>query len=752
MCVMVSGAVPNYQGCIDPVSRSLPYCDASLALEQRISDLISRLSIEEKVGILGGDPALGDTCSVFNRPIPRLGLPGYFWLEEVNTQANSACLGPNRCATTFPGPLGLAASFNRSLWRDKGDVISTELRAFNNLHWFRYLGPKPDSPVGLTGFGPNINLYIDPRWGRDSEVPGEDPFLSGTYAAEYTLGLQQIDEQGFFKMKSFLKHFTAYNVETNRFNFNANLSTFDLWDSHLRQFEIGMKQGRASGVMCSYTAINGIPSCANSYLMDDIMRKKWSNPDALSFSDCGAFRNMRGDPLHIDNDDETIAAITIMNGTDIEAGSSIWFSGNLAKARDNGLVSDRRIDEAVRRALLQRFQVGLFDDPDTVSWTKIHVDQINSEKHQSINAEAGIQSIVLLKNDNILPINSGQRIAVVGPQAIGKYGYLSDYFGDEVCWNGTVFPNQRTWKCIPSIAEEISRLNGAKLTSVYPGVDISSVNSSLEQEQLALDAAAESDIVILVIGIDRTIETESVDRPDFALPGLQQQFSEKILMLGKPTVLVMVNGGSLAIDKLIEPSRAIIETFNPALTGARAVARSIFGLENRWGKLPVTIYPLDFQNQISIQDMSMTLGPGRTYRYYKGTPLFPFGHGLSLTKFSHSCIRMGSSSSSFSFRCSVSNQGPLNGDEVIMVFHQLSRKTRSRVEVHHPVPLKQLVDFERVSVKSGSSVVINFEIPRTQLAITNQHGERTVYDGEHVLSFSRGHGLDVQFSLHLQSE
>jgi beta-glucosidase-like glycosyl hydrolase len=239
--------IPNYQGCIDPNATSLPYCNTQLSYEARVADLISRLTLAQKIAIIAPQPELGNTCEVHAAGVPEIGLPPYSYLVETNTGVASACISEEKCVTTFNGPLGMAASFNRTNWFLKGSVLGTEMRALRNLAWHR---GDVDDLIGLTGYGPNINIARDPRFGRNSELAGEDPFLSGTYAANMVSGMQQKDSKGYPKMLAYLKHFTAYSRETNRGHDTYNISMHDLWETYLAQYEIAFIEGQATGAMC----------------------------------------------------------------------------------------------------------------------------------------------------------------------------------------------------------------------------------------------------------------------------------------------------------------------------------------------------------------------------------------------------------------------------------------------------------------------------------------------------------------------
>jgi len=309
--------------------------------------------------------------------------------------------------------------------------------------------------------------------------------------------------------------------------------------------------------------------------------------------------------------------------------------------------------------------------------------------------------------------------------------------------------NNKTFDCIPTIAEGIRAANKNGKTVNLIGVDINSARSDGIQAALAASQAA--DAVILVLGIDHSIEYEGADRKDINLPGLQESFALKILALNKPTLLILVNGGVLGIDALVAGPQAIIEAFYPSVQGARALANSIFGVENRWGKLPVTMYPAAYVNEVSIIDFDMSKHPGRTYRYYSGKPLWPFGYGMSLTTFNLSCTSNNYRASqkrgavALSYQCIVKNIGNYDGDEVVMVYHQAGSDIRKKVT--HPVPIKQLVDFQRVTVKKAGTQTITFSLDDTAVQLTDQNGDKLVYPGTHYIAFSRGLGEDVVFTV-----
>jgi len=735
LCTVVVSGVPNGYawGCLN-ISKTLPFCDHTVPLAARVNDLVGRLSLNEQLGLIGPDPRTGvDTCNFMDAGVVRLGIPPYMHLVETNTAVASACYAPFKCATEFPGPTGLGASFNRSMWFAKGDAISSEMRAFNNLNWHRATGDAPKSLIGLTGFGPNINIVRDPRFGRNSELPSEDPFHSGTYATNYVQGCQQ-HNNSYLKMVSGLKHFDAYSVEDNRAGRSFNISMFDLWDTFLPQYRLGFVEGGAHATMCSYASINGVPSCANNYLLNEVVRGIWNRPDVVVGTDCGAVSNMIH-ANHYASSPEDAAAKSINSGTDMELGDTFFSplssggQNSLQMAIDKGLTTADRVRTAVSRILTKRFLLGQFDPLALQPYTTLGLEMINSTEHQALNFDAALQSMVLLHNDGVLPLAPGRRVAVVGPHSISQRDLIEDYAGDQRCFDGTD-------TCIPTIGEMLTRYNVGGTTTVAKGVDMNSGDAS--GIPAALAAARSSDVVVLCLGIGHNEEHEAMDRTNITLPGLQYSFAQQIIALGKPVVLVLVNGGAVAIDGI--STNGIIEAFYPSMRGAEALAHLVFGLANRWGKLPVTLYPAAYVSEVSMYSFDMSLAPGRTYRYYTGTPLFPFGFGLSYTTFATACKQTATT-----FACTVTNTGARDGDQVLLVYHRASDAIRHSVS--HPVPLRGLVDFNRVAVGRGATEPVEFTVADSYTGLTNAAGEVVQYAGVHYIDISDGVSPAITFTI-----
>eukprot|EP00041_Stephanoeca_diplocostata_P031791 m.1000808 g.1000808 ORF g.1000808 m.1000808 type:complete len:580 (-) comp24028_c0_seq12:1391-3130(-) len=492
-------------------------------------------------------------------------------------------------------------------------------------------------------------------------------------------------------------------------------------------------------------AENGHPSCANGYLLNDVLRGKFGQEHAFVTTDCGAVSNMLGPPANAASPEQA-CAWTINNGTDLEMGSTVW-TEHMHAAYMGGLVNESTITRSSRRAFRQLMLAGRFDPPSVVGWSALGVDAINSSHSQQVAYEAALQGMVLLKNEGqLLPLKAGSNLAVVGPMAVNQ-DLMSDYAGgtgESGCW-----PHSDE-SCIVTIGGAIAQLNDASRqdgTPVLRGVDVNSQDGSGIAEAIA--AAQEADVVVLVLGNDRTQEHEGIDRPDITLPGLQEQFALEILGLKKPTVLIMANGGPLAIDSLLPGCGAVVEAFNPAQS-TPALAQLLFGRENRWGKLPYTIYPRAYATEQPMANFDMTVVPGRTYKYYRGTPLFAFGHGLSYATFIVMCgppAGHPSNGGSASVTCTVNNQDDIAGDEVLLAYHTVGDAIKARV--NHPVPIRALRAFERVRVPARGSVKVEFTFTQTDFLLVNNEGEKALYPGDHAIVVDNGAGSEATIDFHL---
>eukprot|EP00040_Diaphanoeca_grandis_P016335 m.84243 g.84243 ORF g.84243 m.84243 type:complete len:798 (+) comp25726_c0_seq1:98-2491(+) len=738
----VQGAMFQYS-CRSTASKQFKFCDVSLPIETRVADLLVQLTVDEKLSLMGATDKYGnDACSFMDPGVPRLNIPPYKWCVEDNTGVSTRCLREGNCATTFPSPALLGATFNRTLWNMKGSTQGIEHRALFNLNATR---GRPSStgqwlPIGLNGWAPNINVVRDPRYGRNSELPSEDPYINGQYAIGVVRGMQEGDDPKYpLLIHSTLKHYTAYSIETNRFAVSGNVSSYDLFDSFLPQYEAGFVEGKAGGAMCSYMSMNNVPSCANDGILNKMVRETWGREDALIVTDCFAVESMV-DANHYAKDVADATAKSINAGVDLNTGWPWSKYGGLKQALGNHTITLDTVNTALARSLTYRMKLGLFDDPTTQKYTQYGYESINTSTTQQLVVEAAAQGMVLLKNDGpVLPLGLARKIAVVGVHASTTTSLLSDYYGDQVCF-GTPTPEstaacnarnggstseicQKTLDgCVVTIGASVMDANARKggETKVVAGVGMVTP-ATPSGEQLALDAVTWADEVVLAVGIDHGIEHEGIDRQNTSLPQAQIDFALKVLALGKPVVLILVNGGALSTEPLLSNAKApnaIVETFYPNSAGAAAIGPALFGETNNWGKLPITIYPAAYNNQLTIEQVRMradtaTDYPGRGYRYYTGKPLFEFGQGLSLTTFSTTCAN-DSVAGDTHVVCTVTNTGNRVGDEVVMVFHRPPAAPAGQPQV----PIRRLLDFDRLSdIAPGASKKCSFVIMQSVLQL-----------------------------------
>eukprot|EP00939_MAST-03C_sp_MAST-3C-sp1_P002533 g2533.t1 len=647
-----------------------------------------------------------------------------------------------------------------------GHVMGVELRALFMMD----VGENHDSnlpPIGLDCWSPNINIVRTPEWGRNLETPGEDPFVNGAFGREVTRGLQEnpsIDSK-YLQAVVTLKHFDANSLEgpwgehgeITRHTVNANISAYDLATTYLPAFRESVVNGNAAGVMCSYNALNGVPACASEFLLEQKLRGEWKF-DGYVTSDSGAVTDILDNHHYRSNWNETVAA-ALTAGCDMESApwpkDHPWATGGpyidyVPSAVRNGLLAESRLDDALRNVLGLRFRLGLFDPVDDQPfWNKIDASDVRSDAHVQSAKESTAQSFVLLKNDaDVLPFPAGKRVAVVGPHAIDRTAILGNYLG-EICPDATD-------NCVENPFEAISKRVGGgdsssnNLTITSKGCDVNS--NSTEGFQDALDAANASDYVVYVGGLDGTIERESLDRiHGIGLPGNQAEFLDKLLDLGKPTVVVLFHGGILTFDEnLLNKMPALVSAGYPGFYGSEALANALFDggddlAVNRWGKSTVTWYSQKgwADAGFDVLDFSMTSGQGRTHVYYAGEPEWEFGHGLGYAKLERkvSAKTVTSSSSAVQIDVVVTNEDEKrSSDDVLLLF---ARPASGTVPVEEPASRMQqfLVGFERVGPigpNAALSEPVSFRVDTDSLTLRNDEGLETLYAGAYELWIGTG--------------
>ncbi len=812
------------------------------SLEERVDELISRMTLEEKVSQMIFDAAA----------IERLGIPRYNWWNECLHGVARAGL-----ATVFPQSIGLAATWDPDLLLRVATAISDEARAKH--HQAVRQGIR-DIYTGLTFWSPTINIFRDPRWGRGQETYGEDPYLTARMGVAFVKGLQG-DDPRYLKLVATPKHFAVHSgPEPKRHQFDARVGERDLRETYLFAFEACVKEAKAGSVMGAYNRVNGEPCCASPTLLERILRQEWGF-DGYVVSDCGAIHDIYAQHQVVATPEEA-AALAVKAGCDLECGG-IYYA--LLDAVKKGLISEESIDQALRRLFTARFRLGMFDPPDQVPYTRIPYEVVSSPQHRELALQAARESIVLLRNEgNLLPLPRDiGAIAVIGPNAddlrvlLGNYngtpakavtplegirrkvapttrlyyapgceivdgiapmevipsnclypaegntqerGLTAEYYNNadfsgepvlrrvdrqvDFIWAGTTpltgrwgdqFSVRWTGYLVPPVSGTYRigvngfsayrlYLDGQRISS-YKGihlpildtreVDLEAgrfyslcleyVSEGLDpQVQLlwsppgvdytarALEIAQKADVIIAVMGLSPALEGEEMpvdvdgfvggDRTDIGLPGPQEKLLRQLHALGKPVVLVLLSGSALAVNWAAEHIPAILEAWYPGEMGGEAIADVLFGDYNPGGRLPVTFYR-SVEDLPSFEDYRME---GRTYRYFKGEPLFPFGYGLSYTTFALENLHIAPERVAVGGEVTVSvdvvNTGPRAGDEVVQLY------------VHHrdvpgPRPIKELKGFQRVRLQPGERKTVVFTLHTHQLGLHDDSGRYMVWPG-----------------------
>jgi len=677
--------------------------DPKHSLSDREQDLIGRMSLAEKVSQLKNDAPRVD----------RLGLTAFnYWNEALHGIAN------NGAATVFPEPIGGAASWNPALFHKEGTIIGIEGRAKFNDYANAHNG---DSKwwYGLTYWTPNINIFRDPRWGRGQETYGEDPFLTGEIGVEFVKGIQGDDPKTMLAMAC-AKHYAVHSgPESERHRFDAVPSETDFYDTYLPQFERVVRDGHVAGVMGSYNSVYGVPSCASPLMLKDLLRTKWGFSGYV-VSDCGAIGDI-WQAHHFTKTPEEAAAAAIKAGCDLCCGGDY---DALVRAVQKGLVTGADIDKALQHTLWTRFRLGLFDPPQNVAYSKYSLKDNDTAEHDAVALALARQSIVLLKNDGILPLDRSKlkRIAVIGPNADSRSMLEGNYHGSAS--HSVSILNSIKQVAGPNVQVDFAM--GSPVTSVraiapYSRQDNGTSKSISELSAEALTLAQNSDLVIYVGGITPAQEGESFDRKRIELPEEQENLIKALHATGKPVVMVNCSGSAMALGWEDEHLPAILQAWYPGQEGGRAVAEVLFGDVNPSGHLPVTFYR-STADLPAFTDYSMS---NRTYRFFKETPLYAFGHGLSYSRFEYSggnlrSKRVGPGRTA-RLTFTIRNTGRVDGDEVTQVYYR-------RVTSDASGPRMSLCGFRRVPVKQSGAARVSIDIPIQRLRHWNSTTKQYVVD------------------------
>eukprot|EP00667_Euglena_gracilis_P002905 EG_transcript_2912 len=583
------------------------WCDERLPLAQRVAALVANLTVEEKARFL--------TFTFLE--LPRIHWHRYnWWNEALHGVAREVGV------TSFPQVISLAASFNRTLWHTMATAISDEARgraADPSLHTFGrkwMFRPK----LFLTFWSPNVNIFRDPRWGRGHETPGEDPFLTAEYAHQFVTGMQG-DHPVYLKTSACCKHFAAYSLEKGRFGFNAVIpDPRDLRDTYFPAFHSCVTRSKVSGVMCSYNAINGVPACANRWLLTDTLRSGWGF-EGYTVSDCDGLAYVWRRHKFTSSAVDTVAK-SLDAGLELDCGS-MYSAKNIGQALQEGAVSEQQVNKVVTRLFTILFQLGYFNTLQSLPfWASHNASAVDTPLHRTLAKEAALQGIVLLKNVQRtlpLPRASIHRLAVLGPSANVTRAMQGNYYGGAPY---LVPPLQglRAW------VADIRYVRGC-----------SAVEEDANDFETAAAAAAEADATVLFLGISGTQERENHDRSDIGLPAVQHRLLRAVSRRAKgPLVVVLISGSSVDLSTAAEDPAvgAILWAGYPGQAGGAAIADVLFGAYNPGGRLPVTFHFANYTDAVDFHEMGMRSNassghPGRTYRFFEGPVLFPFGHGLS---------------------------------------------------------------------------------------------------------------------------
>lgn len=665
-------------------------------------ELVAQMTVEEKASQLR-----------FQVPaIPRLNIPAYnWWNEALHGVARAGT------ATMFPQAIGLAAMFDEEYLKTVAEVIATEARAKYNMQSAQ--GDR-DIYKGLTLWSPNVNIFRDPRWGRGHETYGEDPYLTSRLGVAFIKGLQGDGE--YLKTAACAKHFAVHSgPEGKRHEFDAHASQKDLWETYLPAFEAAVKEAGVESVMGAYNRTNGEPCCGSKTLLKDILRDTWGFEGHV-VSDCWAICDFH-QTHHVTNTPTESAALALNNGCDVNCGSMYAY---LMQALGEGLITEEKLTEAAERLFTTRFLLGLFDK--NCEYNQIPYEETDSPAHNEVALEAARRSLVLLKNDGLLPLSKEKltKVAVIGPNADSRASLNGNYHGTASRYI-TVLEGMRA-----ELGDDVRILYSEGSHIFNDRVE----GLALPDDRLAeaKACAALSDVAIVCVGLDETLEGEqgdtgnlsaSGDKYDLNLPASQQRLLEAVVSTGKPVVVVLLAGSSIDLTYAQEHCAAVVQAWYPGALGGRAVAELLLGKFSPSGRLPVTFY--SSKNTLpDFEDYSMK---GRTYRYLTEEPLYPFGYGLSYTKFAYLSLEMPeklSAGSDMDVKVRLKNEGDREGAEVIELY--LSGRPGD------DQPIRSLCGFARVELAPGEEREVSIHVPARAMLTVSQDGSRAVVPGHYCIT------------------
>ena len=661
---------------------------------KKAKELVSKMNLMEKAAQLRYDAA----------PVSRLGVPTYnYWNEALHGVARAGV------ATMFPQAIGMAAAFDEDAMERVGDIIATEGRAKYNEY-----SKHDDRDIykGLTFWSPNVNIFRDPRWGRGHETYGEDPYLTSRLGVRFVEGIQ--GGGPVMKAAACAKHYAVHSgPEAIRHEFDAEVSMKDMWETYLPAFEALVKEADVEAVMGAYNRTNGEPCCGHKYLMEEVLRGKWEF-DGHYTSDCWAIKDFHENHQVTKNARES-AALALKCGCDVNCGNTYL---HLLGAVEDGLITEEDITVAAERLLTSRFLMGLFDGSE---YDDIPYEAVECREHLEEALNMARKGSVLLKNDGALPLDKSKlkTIGVVGPNADSRAALIGNYHGTA----------SRYITVLEGIQDEVGD-DVRVLFSEGCHLEKDRVeNLAWSQDRIseAVITAEHSDVVIICVGLDETLEGEegdagnsdaSGDKKDLHLPKVQEELIEKVTAVGKPTIVVLMAGSAIDLNYAEEHCNAVLMAWYPGARGGRAVADILFGNVSPSGKLPITFYK-DLEDLPEFTDYSMK---NRTYRYMEQEALYPFGYGLTYgdTEVKEAKV-LGEVTKESDIRVEVflKNEGDTDTDEVVQIYiKDLDSKLA--------VPNYNLCAFKRISLKAGEEKKVEMTVPNRAMSVVEEEGERHI--------------------------
>ena len=661
----------------------------SLSPEERAKLLVAHMTLEEKASQLRYDAP----------PVERLGVPAYnWWNEGLHGVARGGT------ATMFPQAIGMAAMFDLPQMEKIGDVVSTEFRAKYNE--YSKHGDR-DIYKGLTVWSPNINIFRDPRWGRGHETYGEDPYLTARTGVAYINGLQ--GKGPVLKTSACAKHYAVHSgPEGIRHSFDAVVSQKDLWETYLPAFEAAVTEAKVESIMGAYNRTNGEPCCGSKTLLVDILRGKWGFKGHIT-SDCWAIKDFHTGHFVTKTAPES-AALAIKNGCDVNCGNTYL---HMLTAYQEGLVTEEDITTACEHLMTTRFRLGLFDE--TTPYDHLTFADCDTKEHHALSLKAAEDSMVLLKNDGILPLDKSKlgSVAVIGPTADSRVMLAGNYFGT---------PSETV-----TLLEGIQEAVGEDVR-VYYSEGCHLHRDRVEHLALPGDRIAEAvimaehaDVVFLCLGLDTSLEGEegdqgnanaSGDKLDLLLPGQQQKLLDAVAAVGKPMVVLLCGGSALAIDKAHEQCNAILDVWYPGALGGRAAANLLFGKASPSAKLPLTFY----SEKNTLPEFTDYAMKGRTYRYMEEEPLYPFGYGLTYGDVTVTGMTADGNAEGMTVTLTVKNNGAATKDALQLYI----KNEDSAFAPLNPV----LCGLTKVELAAGEETTVTIPLAAAAFTVVNDNGER----------------------------